>query len=428
MVSISRYGYQGRTISLAVRNLSRVVLFAVCLATVIGLMTGAFLRVLYWVTSLLWETIPEAITVLPNHPLYTIFVCTIGGITLGIGRIHLGDYPGDVEELLAEIRGGGTVDHDEISKGAINSLVSLAFGASLGPELALMTIGGGMSSHALARLKHAMRTAWTGTIAGTSRSFRDICFPPTNGPNQSVGKSDIPPIPRWWRWIPGLAAIALGLTTLKVAAGNGLHFGYTVPEFRSTNPIWHLIGAALFGAIGGLVSVMYLRFRHRLQAHHRREENHLIRATVGGLALGFAGAVAPRLLFSGQEAIGALFAGPPLTAEALLVAGVAKIMLVSMMLETGWKGGPIFPLLAGGAAIGAALAQIVPGIGSVVGLTAMMAGVPTGELPRPLLIAGAVALFYSGSLFIVAAIGAVAGTLVVRTEQKLVSHKASFVT
>lgn len=418
MVDISRYGYQGRTISLAVCNLSRVVLLAVCLATVIGLMTGAFLRILYWVTSLLWKTIPEVITVLPNHPLYTILVCTVGGITLGIGRIHLGDYPGDVEELLAEIRGGGTVDHDEISKGAINSLVSLAFGASLGPELALMAIGGGMSSHALARLKHAMRTAWAGTIAGTSTSFRDLCFPATDRLNHPVGKSDVLPVPLWWRWIPGLAAIALGLTTLKVAAGNGLHFGYTVPEFRSTNPTWRLIGAAFFGALGGFVSVMYLRFRHRLQAH-RSEENHLIRSTVGGFALGFAGAVAPRLLFSGQEAIGALFAGLPLTAEALLVAGLAKIMLVSVMLETGWKGGPIFPLLAGGAAIGAALAQIVPGIGSVVGLTAMMAGVPAGELPRPLLIAGAVALFYSSSLFIVAVIGAVAGTLVVRTAQKM---------
>lgn len=416
MVGIPRYGYQGRTISLAVRNLSRVVLLAVCLATVIGLMTGAFLRILYWITSLLWKTIPEAITVLPNHPVYTILICTVGGITLGLGRIHFGDYPGGVEELLAEIRGGGTVDHDEISKGAINSLVSLSFGASLGPELALMAIGGGMSSHALARLKHAMRTAWTGTIAGTSTSFRDLCFPATGGRNRPVKKGDVPPVPRWWKWLPGLAAIALGLTTLKVAAGNGLHFGYAVPEFRSTNPTWRLIAAALFGALGGFVSMMYLRFRHLLQAH-QGEENHLIRSTVGGLALGFAGAVAPRLLFSGQEAIGTLFAGLPLTAEALLVAGVAKIMLVSVMLETGWKGGPIFPLLAGGAAIGAALAHIVPGIGSVVGLTAMMAGVPAGELSRPLLIAGTVALFYSSSLFIVAGIGAVAGTLVVRTAQ-----------
>jgi len=49
----------------------------------------------------------------------------------------------------------------------------------------------------------------------------------------------------------------------------------------------------------------------------------------------------------------------------------------------------------------------------------MMAAVPAGELPRPLLIAGAIVLFYSGSLFIVAVIGAVAGTLVVRTAQKM---------
>ncbi|QHS16432.1 hypothetical protein GWK26_04280 [haloarchaeon 3A1-DGR] len=418
MVGLSKDGYHGRTVSLAVRNLSRVVLLAVCFATVIGLVTGTFLRVLQWVTFLLWETVPAAIAVVPNHPLYTVIVCTVGGITLGLGRLHLGDHPGDVEELLAEIRAGETVDHDEISKGAIHSLVSLAFGASLGPELALLAIGGGMSSHALVRLQYAMRTAWTGTIAGTSTSFSDLRFHATGGLDHPVERNDIPPVPRWWRWIPGLAAIVLGVTALKVAAGSGLHFGYPVPEFGSTNPTRRLAAAALFGALGGFVSVLYLRFRRRLQAH-RGTGDHLMRSTVGGLALGFAGAVTPGLLFSGQEAIGALFAGLPLPAEALLVAGVAKIMLVGLMLETGWKGGPIFPLLAGGAATGAALAQIVPGVGSVVGLTAMMAGVPVGELPRPLLIAGTVALFYSGSLFIVAGIGAVAGTIVVRTVRKV---------
>ncbi|SEP00756.1 Voltage gated chloride channel [Halogranum amylolyticum] len=368
--------------------------------------------------TILWETIPEAITVLPGHPLYTILVCTVGGVTLGLGRIHLGDHPGDVEKLLSEIRGGRTIDHDEISKGAVNSLISLVFGASLGPELALVAIGGGLSSHALARLNTAIRTAWSATVANTSVSLRDLFYPATDRSAQPIGKSDIPPIPRWWRWIPGLAAIVLGLVALKVAAGNGLKFGYAVPEFQSANLMWHLGGAILFGAIGGLVSVLYLRFRHQLQ-DRRGNENRLVRSAVGGFTLGFAGAVAPGILFSGQNAINALFTGLPLPTEALLVAGLTKIMMVSVMLETGWKGGPIFPLLAGGAAIGAALAQVLPGIGTIVGLTATMAGVPTGELPRPLIIAGSVALFYSSSLFVVAVLGAVAGTLVVRTTRMM---------
>ncbi|ELZ29389.1 putative transport protein, chloride channel [Halogeometricum pallidum JCM 14848] len=401
------------TISLAIRNLFGVLLVAVCLAAVVGFVTGAFLRVLYWLTSLLWETVPETITVFPGHPLYTIFVCTVGGLTLGLGRIHLGDHPGNVEELLSEIRDGRTVSRDEISKGAVNSLVSLVFGASLGPELALMAIGGGLSSHALTRLKPAIRTTWTATVSETSASLQSLVSPSAEPLTHSVGRDDVPPVPRWWRWVPGIAAIAVGLVTLKVAAGSGLSFGYAVPEFRSSDPTQRLIGAVLFGTVGGLVSVLYLELRRRLQTRGG-ENNRLMRSTVGGLTLGCAGAVAPGILFSGQGAVESLFGGLPLGAGALLAAGFAKILMVSVMLETGWKGGPIFPLLAGGAAIGAALAQVIPGVGTVVGLTATMAGVPTGELPRPLVLAGSVALFFSSSLFVVAAIGAVAGTLIVR--------------
>ncbi|MBV0926002.1 chloride channel protein [Halomicroarcula limicola] len=405
-----------RPISPLVGNFSRVLFVAIGLAVLIGCLTGVFLRVLYWSTTLLWRIIPEAIAVLPGHPGYTLVVCTAGGVVLGLGREYLGDYPRGADELIAEIREGRRIHHGVISKEAVNSLVSLTFGASLGPELALATIGGGLSSQVKERLTAAVSATWTATAMGTSLSLRSVIFR-SEQTLRRFGDGDVPPVPRWWKGIPTVAALACGLLMLKLAAGAGLHFGRSVPRIQS--PLgWQLVITVLLGVAGGCISVCYLQFRYRLR-NVGTTGNVLVRSTLGGVLLGLAGAVAPRILFSGQDVVGELFTGLPLAAWALVTAGFAKIVMVSVMLETGWKGGPILPLMAGGATLGAGLAEAVPAVGSVVGLTAMMASLPTAELTRPLVIAGSVALFFSPSLFLVATVGAVAGAVVVRFAETL---------
>ncbi|MFC6722911.1 chloride channel protein [Halobium palmae] len=396
---------------IAVRNLFCVVVIGSGLAAIIGLVTGTFLRVLYWLTALTWETIPEAIAVAPGHPRYTVVICTIGGAILGLGREHFGDHPGGVDELVAKIRTGRNIRYSVISKGATNSLISLVFGASLGPELAVATIAGGLGSRVIDRMTTMIETTWTATTVRKSVSLRTVLLTSDRIPQQ-FGDSDVPPTPRWWWGVPSFAAIICGLIVLKTAAGSGLHFGYPVPRFRSTIER-RLIVATLVGVVGGVISVLYLSLRQYL-SRVRVTENLLVQSTIGGFLLGVVGAVAPRILFSGQDVVGELFAGVSLGSELLLVAGLTKIVVVSVMLETGWKGGPILPLMAGGATLGVGLAKAMPGVGPVVGLTAMMASLPTAELTRPLIIAGSVGLFFSPSLFLVATVGALAGTICVR--------------
>jgi len=70
----------------------------------------------------------------------------------------------------------------------------------------------------------------------------------------------------------------------------------------------------------------------------------------------------------------------------LLLSGVLKLLLTGLCLETGWRGGLIFPVLTGSAAIGMGLHQLLPALGQAgIWLGSVAGGCLGALLPSPLL-------------------------------------------
>lgn len=80
----------------------RLVVWIAVMAVPVGLLTLVYLLLYKGGTQLVWETIPDALSI--SHPVYTILVATLGGLLVGLGLRYLGVRHG--ESLQKEMETG----------------------------------------------------------------------------------------------------------------------------------------------------------------------------------------------------------------------------------------------------------------------------------------------------------------------------------
>ena len=82
--------------------------------------------------------------------------------------------------------------------------------------------------------------------------------------------------------------------------------------------------------------------------------------------------------FSGENQLKPLVLGDwSLSTAILMLSAIAKLLMVGLCLETGWRGGQFFPVILASSALGMGLHQWIPWIG---GLDSWSAGVVGGSL------------------------------------------------
>jgi H+/Cl- antiporter ClcA len=103
----------------------------------------------------------------------------------------------------------------------------------------------------------------------------------------------------------------------------------------------------------------------------------VIRATLGGLALGLIAVVFPLTLASGKAQLGAAIENVGMLGAGLLIGIVfAKIVAVAISLTTGFIGGPVMPALFIGGTAGLAVHALFPEIPIALAFSAMLVAVP----------------------------------------------------
>jgi H+/Cl- antiporter ClcA len=138
--------------------------------------------------------------------------------------------------------------------------------------------------------------------------------------------------------------------------------------------------------------------------------------------------IVPLTLFSGATTL------PVATAQAatigvvvLVVSAIAKIAAMTAAQAFGFIGGPIFPLVFAGGAIGAALNGVFPDVPLALAVTAGMAAVPAAVLPLPLTL-GVLSIVIAGTSLELGApvlAASVTATLVVQGLKRTSSTKTS---
>lgn len=373
--------------SLQNRGFYQLLLYAVIVGAMVGGITALFLEVLHWFEHFIWEEMPHLLPGFGSLPFFTLIVAVTGGLLVGICVHFFGEYPLELKEALEEFRTQGRFDETHVWQGVVTALVSLGFGASLGPEAALIGLAGGLGSLAARFIKASGQQAYVVSYFSMSAALGTFFRSPLGGAALPVEAPDDAELPSGWMFIAGSLAGLAGLMAFMAISPGGLFdfdwFPYA-PGVRQV-ALDVLIGVVL-ALLGGLIGWVYLHIEHFLRGLMAPLFNQkIVRGVLGGLGLGLLATFFPLVLFSGQEGIQTLInEGAQMGVLFLLLTALAKMIATPLCLATGFKGGQFFPLMLTAAALGVAISLLVPAIHPMVSIAAVMGAMLGAVMRKPL--------------------------------------------
>ena len=129
----------------------KLMALVILMGLISALVTFTFIALVSKGTNLLWTEAAQALGVDPR--LFTVLVCTIGGLLVGLLVKVFGDHSGIFAELMLEFGKTGRFNYRNAPGIVITAFVSLISGASLGPEAPLADACGGIGTWISDRLK-----------------------------------------------------------------------------------------------------------------------------------------------------------------------------------------------------------------------------------------------------------------------------------
>jgi H+/Cl- antiporter ClcA len=319
--------------------------------------------------------------------IFTIMVCSVGGLLVGLLVKLFGDHSGIFAELMLEFGKTGRFDYRNAPGIVITAFVSLISGASLGPEAPLADACGGVGTWMSDRLKLDDRETRTMGYSGVSGMLAAFITSPFSGALlglESAQGGSTGLATYFWVLFPSLLASAVATVVFVLLSGTFFETLYQFPRYAPR--VVDLVYAAPLGLIGGAVGLLFMVSLRRLQRlFQSMKERVVLRGLLGGLGMGFIGALLPLTLFSGEaETADLIVHAAEIGVLMLIVLGLAKLFATSLLLATGWKGGYIFPIMFASVALGMAVNLIFPGIPVAVTVAATMAGALVAALKAPL--------------------------------------------
>jgi H+/Cl- antiporter ClcA len=364
----------------------RLLVLVVLLGAISAVITFAFVVLVHRGTELVWENTTLSTRLDPR--LFTLLICTLGGLLVGLLVRLFGDHPGIFAELMLEFGRTGRFEYRNAPGMVITALVSLIGGASLGPEAPLADACGGTGTWLADRLKLNDQETRAMGYSGVSGMLAAFITAPLGGAvlglESAKGGTGETRKEYFWVLFPSLLASAAATVVFVLLSGV---FFQTLYQFRDYQPQMNdLFFAVPLGMLGGVIGMLFLISLKRLQQFFQPMKDRLVlRGLIGGLGMGLIGALLPLTLFSGEEQIVALMSrAAEVGVVMLIVLSLAKLFATSLLLATGWKGGYIFPLMFASVAMGLAVDQLFPSIPVAVTVAATMAGALVAALRAPL--------------------------------------------
>lgn len=288
-----------------VKNQISLGLFSLLLGAVAGAVVWTFLKVLALVTEFIWDWIPGNVSV----PFYTIIVCTVGGLLIGLFRKKYGDYPEELETVMGKVKKEKHYDYHNMLVMLIAAFLPLVFGASVGPEAGLTGVIVGLCYWAGDNLKLAREDERKYSEIGAAVSLSILFQAPLFGIFAVEEEKDSSAAPNLTKaskiWIYGLAlAGSMGIyMLLSDLFGAGLS-GF--PKFDSVDITKGDYAMMVVYIIAGIILAKFYEITHKGSEKILQNVPSVLRTTLGGLILGVVSTFIPAVMFSGEEQMGEL--------------------------------------------------------------------------------------------------------------------------
>jgi H+/Cl- antiporter ClcA len=309
------------------------------------------------------------------------WVAVTAGAGVVVGLLHrLLRVPEATPGIIAEIK-TAEVDRSLVPGLVTISAVSIIGGASLGPEKALGSMGGGVGSWIAERRKLASEDSQVNVLSGMAGAYGGMLSSPVIVVMLllEVGR-------------PGGNKLTKTLLSsiISSSVSFGIYFAiagavfldiYKVPQYKFHD--WQLLAAVPLGLFSALVVttlVVFIALATRL--FKRLPE--VPRATLGGIMFGVVGVLFPLTLFTGTTQLTTvLHDASALGAGFLAAVVIAKIFTFAVSQGSGFIGGPILASLFIGGTAGAFVHELIPSVPLGLAFTCVLAAVPGALVAAP---------------------------------------------
>lgn len=377
---------------------------------ILGAITGVpvavvayfFLKVIAEAQDYVFTTLPSDLGFGDQPGWWPILPLALSGLLVALTIKHL---PGEAGHKPAEgFKAGGPVPPIELPGIALAAFFTLSLGVVLGPEAPLIAIGSGMGVLAVRLVKQDAPAIATMVIggAGSFAAIATLLGSPLAGAFLLMEAAGLGGAMMGVVLVPGLLAAGVG-SLIYVGLGSWTGFGtfaLAIPDIPAagTPTVAQFMWAVVIGVLAAMLGVAISRGALFLQPIIERRMVLLmpvVGAFIGVVTLIFVSATdqtSADVLFSGQDQLGPLITDASTwTVGALLLLVVCKSLAYTAAL-TSFRGGPVFPGMFIGAALGMVLSHL-PGLPMISGVAMGIGAMTVAMLGLPLVSVLLVVLF-----------------------------------
>ncbi|HEY2297485.1 MAG TPA: chloride channel protein [Jatrophihabitans sp.] len=308
-------------------------------------------------------------------------VSAAAGIAVGLVR-RLMRLPWKTPGLFDDL-GTERVDTRLVPGIAAVSVVSLIGGASLGPEKALGSMGGGLGSWIAQRRRLKTEDAQVNTLAGFAGAYGGL-FSSTVIVVMLIMEVARPGGQRFAKALAAqIVASSLSFGIYFAIAGSVFLDYFRVPHYKFED--WQLFAAVPLGLFAAVVVTLLVGFTlGAARLFGRLKVPDIAKSALGGVIFGVVGVALPLTMFSGGDQLKTLLRDAGTLGLGLLVVTlIAKMLTFGVSQGSGFVGGPIFPSLFIGGTSGVIVHQVIHGVPLGLAFTCLLAAIPGALAAAP---------------------------------------------
>jgi H+/Cl- antiporter ClcA len=308
-------------------------------------------------------------------------ITAAAGVGVGLLR-HVTRLPEQIPGLIADMK------EEEVNPRLVPgivaaSAVSLIGGASLGPEKALGSMGGGAGTWSSRRRGLETEDRQVNTLTGFAGAYGGL-FSSTVIVVMMVLEVARPGGQRLTKALVGaIVASSVSFGIYFAIAGSFFLDVYEVPSYKYED--WHLLAGVPLGLLAAvIVTLLVIVMKLAAGLFGRLKLPSVAKTTIGGVIFGLVGVMLPLTMFTGSDQLTVVLDDAGTLGVGLLIALVlAKILAFAVSQASGFVGGPIFPALFLGGTAGVVVNQVFTGVPLGLAFTCMLAAVPGSVVSAP---------------------------------------------